>query len=108
MSFNRAFDHHGGEKATVNDYMPSTGSAHMGIVNVAFEDDVMSVQLAPTATVKALKALVYEQTFLPPSMQSLYACIGGTPAEVPDYEQIGMVPTSKPLALVMAGESPTC
>lgn len=92
------------EKGTsASTFMPAAG-----VVNVQYEGDLMSVQLEPSATVGSLKGRLYEQTFLPPSAQGLFACVGSSPFEVSDLEALEMVPTSRPLALVMAGERPRC
>jgi hypothetical protein len=102
------FGEHGQEKAASSDFMNTSGYSSVGVVNVEFEDDVMSVQLAPTSTISSLKGVLYEQTFLPPSMQNLYACIHGAPAELSDNESLSMLPTMRPLSLVMPGETPRC
>jgi hypothetical protein len=109
MAYFRSYDPaHGEEKAAFGDFMPSSPFGGQDVVNVAFDGDVMSVALASSSSVSALKGILYEQTFVPPSQQSLYACMGSSPLELSDYEEIGMVPTSMPLSMVMAGDTPSC
>lgn len=80
----------------------------MSVVNVDFYDDLMSVQLHDDATVSNLQALLYEQTFVPPSMQGLYTCVGGSAMKLRDSsESIEMVPGSN-FTLVMEPDQPAC
>ena len=108
MSFYRSYGTPGREKTAANEFLMSSPGSGLGIINVEFDDDMMSVQLTPTSTVHALKGMIYEQTFVPPAMQSLYACIHGAAIELEDSESLDMVPTSQPLAMTMAMEEPQC
>lgn len=108
MSYFRSYGTPGREKASANGFWMSSPGSGLSIINVAYDNDMMSVQLAPTSTVHALKGIIYEQTFVPPAMQSLYACIHGTAIELNDSESLYMVPFSQPLAMTLAMEEPQC
>ncbi|KAJ1621449.1 hypothetical protein T492DRAFT_1149666 [Pavlovales sp. CCMP2436] len=108
-AFFRTYGGSGEEKTAYSDFMPSSPFMGHDIINVGFDGDMMSVALASGTTISSLKGVLYENTFVPPAMQRIFACgIGSTPLELSDFDEVGMVPTSKPLSMVMAGETPSC
>jgi len=106
MSFFRTPVRSHDEKSYGSGFM--TRASGFAVVNVDYYSDLMSLEVEPTDTVGTLKGVIYEQTFLPPQMQTLYTCMHGEPSELNDADAIMMVPSASPLSLVIDGDQPMC
>mmetsp|Transcript_27954 Transcript_27954/g.82176 ORF Transcript_27954/g.82176 Transcript_27954/m.82176 type:complete len:109 (+) Transcript_27954:73-399(+) len=108
MSFERFTDSRGEEKSYSDGYMTYSRLSGNAVVNVDYYNDIMSVEIAPTATIGTLKGVLYEQTFLPPTMQNLFACNNGNPMHLLDSDSISMVPAGRAVSLIMEGDRVHC